>query len=408
MRLGLAMLALGGCLASPPSSTGGPPGEDGAPPPTRVEVLGTFSRDRFSYDLPTDDLVAAIAFEGRFYVLHLPATDGGLTAALDAAEVEQLPFEPVALVGADVDGDQQIDVVAAGADGQLSVLSNQPEGLTLIDQEIVIDGGAAPQGINDIQAPDLLGDERLFLSGPDGMWKSEMLDGSGTIHLTQLTPVMTGVAPPDSFFAGHDDSSAWYVGLAHGTDVDLWENSGFTVVTATDLIDYQAPSRPLFGAWRRLPGPRVHFFGVDADNAVQWVSQTLPAGGAQESRLIADLADDPIRDLTTTQQPDGYDFITVSVADDGRIGVQVIVGITTPEMELGAKVSIATSVRTDRPVYVRPISVTDIGFAGNEIVVFDRAGHLLCVGFDADHGTLSECGTEVLDDHIDGWLEAAG
>ncbi len=404
-----AAAALSGCLSAPPSGTGAPPGDDGSPSGPHVEVLGAFSRDHFTYgDTVNDDLVAAIAFDGAFYLLHLPAIDGGLSDVLDAASLVELPFAPVGLVGADVDADQKIDVVAAGADGELAVIGNRPDGLALIDQEVSVDDGAPLANITDVQAPDLSGDERIFLFGPDGMWKSETLDGTGTIHLRQLVPVMSNVSPPDVVFATHDDVASWFVGLAHATAVDLWVNSAFTLETGNDRIAYTAPGPPLFGTWRHLPGPRADFFGVDAANEVLWVSQLL-TGDAEESRRIADVATGTLRDLTTTQQPDGYDLITVSAEPGNMVGVQVIIDIATPTQELGAQVStvLGSSIDTGSPLWVRPVTLGATPFAGQDVLVLDRAGHLLCVGFDADHTALSPCGEDSLDDRIAGWTGRA-
>lgn len=396
-------LALAGCLSSPPGSTQ-PPRDDAAPDPA-LRVLGVFERDAFTHDAVTDDLVTAVVYGERTYLLHLRAEEDGLAPLLDRADAVELPFRPVAMTGADANGDNAIDVIAAGADGSLAVLASTPDGLELIDQDVVVDSGNPLGDISTVAAPDLAGQERLFLFSPGGIWMSDPLDTTGVIHLDEINPRMTDVPLPAAFYASHDDVDTWYVGVAQGVAVDLWPLSGFDREVANDLIGYQAPDPPSIGSWRRLTGPlRVAFFGVlPASNRVAWVSRQLDG---EETSAEIDLGQEgPLRGLTTVQQPEGYDLLTLSEDPDGRVGVQAAIAIGNPDdaAPIAVIFSQPTSVDTSLAIWLQPAVVTATPYAGKEILVFDEVGHVLCLEFDAGHSALASCGEADLRDHMPAW-----
>ncbi len=398
-------LALTGCLASPPDAIE-TPGADAAPG-EEVRLLGVFSRDAFSRGSVLDDLVLAAAYHERIYLVHLRAAEGGLETALQEAEADELPFEPAALVGADVDADNSIDVIATSPTGDLAVLTSEPEGLVPFPREVVLDSGAPFEAITTIDAPDLAGEERVFLCGPQGIWMSDPLSDTD-IHFDEINPRMTDVALPATFFATHDDVDTWYVGVAQGTAIDLWPITGFDRQTGSEIIGVASPEVPARGYWRRLPDPqRANFFGMlPGSNQVMWAQDAF--GDTEASNLLDPGAVGPLRDLTMAQQIGGYDLITASEEPGGQVGVQVMPSLDSPAdaPPIPVVLSLASSIDTDLSFWVQPLDILATPYAGKEILVFDEAGHVLCITFDADHTELSGCGEANLADHMPSWTGA--
>jgi hypothetical protein len=281
-------LALAGCLSSrclssPPGSTDSP--EVDAGPGGELRLLGVFSRDGFT-DLASEDLAVAVVQGGRTWIVHLPAVSGGLDEALETGEADELPFEPVAMVGADGNGDNAIDLLATSADGDIALLAGTAGGLVATAVDVSHDSGAPFGAITTVDAPDLAGQERVFLMGPQGIWMSDPLDATGVIHFDEIVPAMTDVPEPAVFFATHDDVDTWHLGVAQATSVDLWAIDLVTRLRQDDLIAYQTPSVPASGYWRRLPDPqRVNLFAViPASNQVAWVSEQFGADEMSTTR----------------------------------------------------------------------------------------------------------------------------
>lgn len=396
-------LALAGCLSSPPGSTGSPEADAGATP--EVQLLGVFSRDAFS-DLAYDDLAVAVLYQGKPWVVHVPAADGGLAAAIQAGEADELPFEPAAMVGADGNGDNAVDLLATSAVGELALLASREDGLAAVPIDVSLDSGADFAAITTMDAPDLAGQERVFLMGPQGMWVSDPLDTSGVVHFDEINPVMTDVAKPAVFFATHDDVETWYVGVVQALAVDLWPVDLTTRMRQTEVIDYQTSAVAASGYWRRMTDPvRINFFGVmPAGNQVAWVSEEL---GAQESSTVLTPADGagPIRGLTVSQQPDRFELVTWTQDPDGQVGLQVLSPLLGPEETSGGAitVSLASSIDTDLPFWVLPLDVLATPYTGKEYLVLDQAGRVLCVTFDVEHTELSSCGEASLAAHMADW-----
>ncbi|HEU5059634.1 MAG TPA: hypothetical protein VFU21_24050 [Kofleriaceae bacterium] len=396
-------LALAGCLSSPPGSTDSPEGDGG--PPGGLRLLGVFSRDAFT-DLATDDLAVAVVQGGRTWIVHLPAVNGGLDETLEDGEADEIPFRPTAMVGADATGDNAIDLLATSAEGDIALLAGSPDGLVATAIDVSHDSGASFEAITTVDAPDLAGEERVFLMGPQGIWMSDPLDATGVIHFDEVVPAMTDVPDPAVFFATHDDVDSWYVGVAQATSVDLWSIDLVTRLRQDDLIAYQTPSVPAFGYWRRLADPlAINLFAViPASNQVAWVSEQFgaeelsntlsPAGGAG-----------PIRGLTVSQQPEGFELVTWTEDPDGRVGVQVMSPLVNPETPVGPPVAatLSSSIETGGSFWVLPLDVLATPYTGKEYLVLDEAGRILCITFDAGHGELSSCGEASLADHMAAW-----
>lgn len=404
-RAALVLLACASCLSAPgdpvSGDDGGAGGGDGGPG-SSLRVVGVFERDAFGSSPSEDDLAAAVVYQDRNYILHLHATGGGLPELLGVVAAVEIPFEPVAMTGADADGDNVIDLVAVSADGELAVLGNSADGLVRIAQDVVVDSGNPLHEISAIEAPDLDGEERIFVAGVDGIWMSDPLGPTGEIHFDEINPRMQNVAKPAAFWAGHDDLETWYVGFAHGTNVDMWTLTDFD--RGEDLISYQATSPPAIGLWRRFVGPpRINFFGVvTTTNRIAWVEQEF--GSADEAQDLDMQASGPLRDITVVQQPEGYDLIAVSEEPEGVIGLQVAASLTAPtDVPVVLATIQETSIETGGPFWVRAASVTATPYAGREMLVFDPSGHLDCFEFDAGHAELTSCGQADLREHIDGW-----
>ena len=405
MRWSSAALALTGCLASPPDGIGTPTDDAASGPELRL--LGVFNRDSFTRGSALDDLVLAAAYDERVYLVHLRAADGNLETVLQQAEADELPFEPAAVVGADIDADNSIDAVAVSPTGDLAVLAARDEGLVAFPREVLLDSGAPFGGITTIDAPDLVGEERIFLAGPEGIWMSDPLSDND-IHFDEINPRMTDVAPPATFFATHDDVSTWYVGVAQGAAIDLWPLAGFDRQTGSEIIGAVSPEPPTRGYWRRLPDPqRANFFGILAGtNQIMWAQDAF--GDAEASDLLDPGADGPLRDLTMVQQTGGYDLITASEEPNGQLGIQVMTSLDSPAdaPPVPVLLSLGSSIDTGLPFWVEPLDILATPYAGKEILVFDEAGHVLCITFDAAHTELSSCGEADLTDHMPSWTGA--